>query len=205
MFDDLKNEIAKKTKEILCQRQAKDIFEDDKLLQAEKRLQKYMQIIVNGYVFFLLGAGTLMYSFLFLYSYIEIGFGFFSLFLGIAFALVTMYFFYTGYQSFPRYKRFPLYLSRIADSKDGSLDKISASIGYPYEVVVSDIEFLIQKNILEKTYINHSQRVVISPVIGESISKSSVTQKCPNCGASISFIGQSVECEYCGSTISLHQ
>lgn len=205
MFDNLKNEFAKKTKETLFMRQAKDIFEDDKLLQAEKRLQKYMQSIFNGYSFFLIGGGLLFYSFILISIYISSWGGFALLLVGIVLALVGIWCCYLGFIRFPQYKRFPLYLSAIADSKDGSLDKIANTVGYPYETVIADIEFLIQKDILERTYINHSKRVIVSILVGESVSKSTSIQNCPNCGATVTFLGKSTECDYCGSNISLKQ
>ncbi|MGT2964768.1 hypothetical protein [Streptococcus acidominimus] len=203
MLDNFKNASSKIKNENVFSRafqQPKDIFENDKLLQAEKRLQKFMESTYNGYFPFLVGLLPIMYSFFSLYGYIN-GYGAFSLIFAIILALIGFGVYYIGFMRLPQYKRFPLYLSAIADSKNGSLDKITNTVGFPYEIVVADIEFLIQKNILEKTYINHSKRVITSTLIGEVVSKSTATQKCSNCGATVTFLGQSTECEYCGSTV----
>ncbi|MDO4902609.1 MAG: DUF2614 family zinc ribbon-containing protein [bacterium] len=209
MFDEFKNKLGKEVKGISLFSQSnnpflqiKDIFDDDKLSQAEKRWAKFENQTLKGYNFWLFSWIPLMYSFLSLLWFIKVPGGIFSLFTGIVLFNLTVFIFYRGFNNLQKFKRLPNYFSCIADSKNGSLDEISAYLGYPYEVVVSDIEFLINKGILEKTFINHSKRVIVSPLIGEDVSKKSRSIVCPNCGATNKIIGQTTECEFCGSILT---
>lgn len=100
------------------------------------------------------------------------------------------------------YKRLPNYISCIANSREGSLDDISKTLGYPYETVVSDIQLLINKDILDNTYINHANRKIVSPILGKYNTQQPNSLICPNCGANNEFYGKNSECEFCGSVIS---
>lgn len=191
----------------------KDIFDDDKLLQAEKRWMLYKEQsneLIGTIIFF--SFMPLFFAFAtFVTSYpfrTFRTFGIFGAFPTLSLLLlvigILMIVIPSTYRIIvsPKFKRIPHYFSCIAESKNGSLDEISDSLGYPYDVVVSDIEFLINKGILEKTFINRSKRIVVSQLIGESVVKKSKSLSCPNCGATNTIIGKTTECEYCGSTIS---
>ena len=134
-----------------------------------------------------------------------IAFNWITILISIVFTVVGLVLIIIELTRMPMYKRLPNYFACIADSKNGSLDAISASLGYPYETVVSDIEFLINRGILEKTYINHSRRLITSPLIGEVILQDARRVLCPNCGATNEIIGQTKECDfverYCSETI----
>ena len=124
-----------------------------------------------------------------------------TILISIVFTVVGLVLIIIELTRMPMYKRLPNYFACIADSKNGSLDAISASLGYPYETVVSDIEFLINRGILEKTYINHSRRLITSPLIGEVILQDARRVLCPNCGATNEIIGQTKECDFCGTVL----
>lgn len=200
MLDELKSKLGNEIKEYMSPQKVGDIYENNKLAQAEKRFQKYMEINSNGYAPFVISFLPFICSFGAISISTEGG-GFISLMIGILLAILGFWIIYLGYKQLPRYKRLPNYFTCIADSKNGSLDNIATALGYPYETVVADIELLINKGILEKTFINHSKRLITSPLIGETISKDSRSVLCPNCGATNKIIGQTTECEFCGSTL----
>lgn len=189
-------EVKKQVIESMFPKKVKDIFVDDKFTQAEKRYQRYRESRKSSE--FAAAGLLLMYGFFF-FSASAYGFG--NIILGIILLAGGGYLGYLGYLKLKMLKRLPNYFSCIAESKNGSLDDISANLGYPYEMVVSDIEFLINKGILEKTFVNHSKRIIVSPLIGEIISKASRSVICPNCGATNQIIGQTTECEFCGSIL----
>lgn len=134
-------------------------------------------------------------------SVLAAAFSWITILISIVFTIVGLVLIIIELTRIPMYKRLPNYFACIADSKNGSLDAISASLGYPYETVVSDIEFLINRGILEKTYINHSRRLITSPLIGEVILQDARRVLCPNCGATNEIIGQTKECDFCGTVL----
>lgn len=201
MLDELKSKLGNEIKEYMSPQKVGDIYENDKLAQAEKRFQKYLENNANGYFPFLGSFFLFICSFGAISIYTEEGGSFISLMIGVLLVILSFWIIYLGYKQLPRYKRLPNYFTCIADSKNGSLDNIAIALGYPYETVVADIELLINKGILEKTFINHSKRLITSPLIGETISKDSRSVSCPNCGATNQIIGQTTECEFCGSTL----
>lgn len=179
-----------------------DIFLDDKLTQAEKRYQRFQESgakvkFTRGGVLSMFGLGQIFF-------FINGDYGFLGLSIGLILLARGGYLIYSGYLKRSMLKRLPNYFSCIAHSKNGSLDDISTYLDYPYETVVSDIEFLINKAILEKTFINHSKRMIVSPLIGETVLKNSNNVICSSCGATNKIIGQATECEYCGSTLSVN-
>lgn len=201
MLDELKNKLGNEIKEYISPQKVGDIYENDKLAQAEKRFQKYMEINSNGYAPFVISFLPFICSFGAISIYTEEGGSFISLMIGVLLVILSFWIIYLGYKQLPRYKRLPNYFTCIADSKNGSLDNIATALGYPYETVVADIELLIKEGILEKTFINHSKRLITSPLIGETISKNLRSVLCPNCGATNEIIGETAECEFCGTIL----
>lgn len=196
MFEEVKKQITNIFPRAVA---VKDIFLDDKLTQAEKRYQRFRESESGGES--AIASLLLMFGLGQVFLFIGGEYGFLGLSIGLILSAGASYLFYLEYLKRPMFKRLPNYFSCIAESKNGSLDDISAYLGYPYEIVISDIDFLINKGILEKSFINHSKRVIVSPLIGEAVLKYSSNRVCSNCGATNKIIGQTSECEYCGSTV----
>ena len=195
MLDDLKNKVTEVTGNMkdLGQSLGFNFFSKEKadmLLEVQKKYES------NN----LKGAFASLIIFLGL-SVLAAAFSWITILISIVFTIVGLVLIIIELTRIPMYKRLPNYFACIADSKNGSLDAISASLGYPYETVVSDIEFLINRGILEKTYINHSRRLITSPLIGEVILQDARRVLCPNCGATNEIIGQTKECDFCGTVL----
>lgn len=195
MLDDLKNKVTGNIKD-LGQSLGFNFFSKEKadmLLEVQK---KYESRNLKG-TFSLIGGFIIFHGLIAL----VIAFNWITILISIVFTIVGLVLIIIELTRMPMYKRLPNYFACIADSKNGSLDAISASLGYPYETVVSDIEFLINRGILEKTYINHSRRLITSPLIGEVILQDARRVLCPNCGATNEIIGQTKECDFCGTVL----
>ena len=195
MLDDLKNKVTGNIKD-LGQSLGFNFFSKEKadmLLEVQK---KYESRNLKG-TFSLIGGFIIFHGLIAL----VIAFNWITILISIVFTIVGLVLIIIELTRMPMYKRLPNYFACIADSKNGSLDAISASLGYPYETVVSDIEFLINRGILEKTYINHSRRLITSPLIGEVILQDARRVLCPNCGATNEMIGQTKECDFCGTVL----
>lgn len=198
MLDDLKNKVTEVTGNMkdLGQSLGFNFFSKEKadmLLEVQK---KYESNNLKG-AFASLGSLIIFVGL----SVLAAAFSWITILISIVFTIVGLVLIIIELTRMPMYKRLPNYFACIADSKNGSLDAISASLGYPYETVVSDIEFLINRGILEKTYINHSRRLITSPLIGEVILQDTRRVLCPNCGATNEIIGQTKECDFCGTVL----
>ena len=198
MLDDLKNKVTEVTGNMkdLGQSLGFNFFSKEKadmLLEVQK---KYESKNLKG-AFSWLGGFIIFHGLIAL----VIAFNWITILISIVLNVVGLVLIIIELKRIPMYKRLPNYFACIADSKNGSLDAISASLGYPYETVVSDIEFLINRGILEKTYINHSRRLITSPLIGEVILQEVRRVLCPNCGATNEVIGQTKECDFCGTVL----
>ncbi|MGQ0309857.1 hypothetical protein [Streptococcus sp. cx1] len=195
MLDDLKNKVTGNMKDI-GESVGFNLFSKEKADMLARAQKKYKLRSLRGWLAYY--GGLIIFLGL---SVLAIAFNWITILISIVFTIVGLILIIIELTRMPMYKRLPNYFACIADSKNGSLDAISASLGYPYETVVSDIEFLINRGILEKTYINHSRRLITSPLIGEVILQDARRVLCPNCGATNEIIGQTKECDFCGTVL----
>ncbi len=102
------------------------------------------------------------------------------------------------------------YINIIRNSVDGSIDDISWKKLKSFDATCTDLQKMIDDNILENTYIDRVNRVIVSPlipkrpkVVVENVkAEMYVPVKCPNCGGNNSVgLNKIAECEYCGSSI----
>lgn len=195
MLDDLKNKVTGNMKD-LGQSLGFNLFSKEKADMLARAQKKYKSRSLRG-MFANIGGLIIFWGL----GVLGIAFNWITILISIVLTVVGLVLIIIELTRIPMYKRLPNYFACIADSKNGSLDAISASLGYPYETVVSDIEFLINRGILEKTYINHSRRLITSPLIGEVILQDARRVFCPNCGATNEIIGQTKECDFCGTVL----
>lgn len=198
MLDDLKNKVTEVTGNMkdIGESIGFNLFSKEKADMLARAQKKYKLRSLRG-IFANIGGLIIFLSL----SVLAIAFNWITILISIVLTVVGLVLIIIELTRIPMYKRLPNYFACIADSKNGSLDAISASLGYPYETVVSDIEFLINRGILEKTYINHSRRLITSPLIGEVILQDARRVLCPNCGATNEIIGQTKECDFCGTVL----
>lgn len=104
------------------------------------------------------------------------------------------------------------YINIIRNSKDGSIDEISWKKFKSYDATCMDLQEMIDENILEDTYIDKENRVIVSPLIPRqnvviekevnNKAKKQIVIKCPNCGGVNTLTSNHGRCEYCDSPIS---
>lgn len=198
MLDELKNKVTEVTGNMkdLGEAFGFNLFSKEKADMLLKVQKKYESRTGKG-LFAISGSLIIFWGL----AVLAAAFNWITILISIVFTVVGLVLIIIELTRMPMYKRLPNYFACIADSKNGSLDAISASLGYPYETVVSDIEYLINRGILEKTYINHSRRLITSPLIGEVILQEARRVLCPNCGATNEVIGQTKECDFCGTVL----
>ena len=106
-------------------------------------------------------------------------------------------------------EKFNKYLAVLENSVDGRLDSIANTMKISEDQVVTDLQQYIDKKMIDDTYINSEQGIVVGPIIGSKVNADNIRRqqqngksiKCPNCGA-INKIGANHGCcEYCGNPL----
>ena len=136
MLDDLKNKVTEVTGNMkdLGQSLGFNFFSKEKadmLLEVQK---KYESRNLKGN-FSLLGGLIIFWGL----GVLGIAFNWITILISIVFTVVGLVLIIIELTRMPMYKRLPNYFACIADSKNGSLDAISASLGYPYEGSLSTV------------------------------------------------------------------
>lgn len=114
-----------------------------------------------------------------------------------------------------KYKKLGLayakYAAVIAESPDGSLDQIAASLPRTYDQTCSDLQELLNAGFFPGCYIDRNSRSFVSPAekrgaaaenrTANQKSSAPAVIKCPNCGGINAVTDDRAECEYCGSPL----
>lgn len=110
------------------------------------------------------------------------------------------------------------YIELIVNRDETSLDKIASICNIKYDIMVKELQFLIDRNVLKGAIIDQGSRIITirkeTPVrnlsnnmINSSVAIASepvqVTCICSGCGAKhVIYKGSTINCDYCDSPIS---
>lgn len=103
------------------------------------------------------------------------------------------------------------YIAVLENSIDGRLYSIANAMNRPQKEVTEDLQQLIAMRLIQDTYINTDQGMVVGPIVGRKVTVANAarqqartqtkTVKCPSCGAINRIDAGHRCCEYCGNPL----